>query len=187
MHWYSSSKSSPGHNQIGVYDDVKQIFKMAPTPRRTKNVTSRLFATPRSAFFPQYFESCDLRQWGISDVKKNGVRWTFVRSLELKRPNTRVFLLNNLPDKVQKNLHKDVRFWYLEIFFFRNILVDGGEFGVVQSFFTQCCAFIKDAAVSCAVNVRVLVTPREFTWEKILSMHIVLGKSVDICRWSNEH
>lgn len=36
--------------------------KMAPTPRKTKNVTSRLFATPRSAFFPQYFESCDLRQ-----------------------------------------------------------------------------------------------------------------------------
>ena len=31
--------------------------------------------------------------------------------------------------------------------FFRNILVDGGVFGVVQSFFTQC---------------RVLVTPREF-------------------------
>ena len=24
MHWYSSSKSSPEHNQIGVYDDVKQ-------------------------------------------------------------------------------------------------------------------------------------------------------------------
>ena len=75
-------------------------------------------STPRSAFFPQYFKSCDLRQWGISDVKKNGVRWTFVRSLELKRPKTRVFLLNNLPDKVQKNLNKeDVRFWYLEIFF----------------------------------------------------------------------
>lgn len=123
MHWYSSSKSSPGHNQIGVYDDVKQIFKMAPTPRKTKNVTSRLFATPRSVFFPQYFESCDLRQWGISDVKKNGVRWTFVRSLELKRPNTRVFLLNNLPDKVQKNLNKDVRFWYLEIFFFEIYLL----------------------------------------------------------------
>ena len=48
-------------------------------------------------------------------------------------------------------------------FFFRNILVDGGVFGVVQSFFTQCCTFIKDAAVSCAVNVRVLVPPREFT------------------------
>ena len=62
MHWYSSSKSSLGHNQIGVHDDVKQIFKMAPTRRKTKNVTSRLFATPRSAFFPQYFESCDLRQ-----------------------------------------------------------------------------------------------------------------------------
>ena len=74
-----------------------------------------------------------------------------MRSLELKRPNTRVFPLNNLPDKVQK---KD---------FFRNILVDGGEFGVVQSFFTQCCAFIKDAAVSSAINVRVLVTPQEFT------------------------
>ena len=72
-------------------------------------------------------------------------------------------------------------------FFFRNILVDGGEFGVVQSFFTQCCAFIKDAAVSCAVNVRVLVMPREFTWEKILSMDIASGKSVDICRWPNEH
>lgn len=110
-------------NQIGVYDDIKQIFKMAPTPRKTKNVTSRLFATPRSAFFPQYFESCDLRQWGISDVKKNGVRWTFVRSLELKRPNTRVFLLNNLPDKVQKNLNQDVRFWYLEIFFFEIYLL----------------------------------------------------------------
>ena len=175
MHWYSSSKSSPGHNQIGVYDDVKQIFKMAPTPRKTKNVTSRLFATPRSVFFPQYFESCDLRQWGISDVKKNGVRWTFVRSLELKRPNTRVFPLNNLPDKVQK---KD---------FFRNILVDGGEFGVVQSFFTQCCAFIKDAAVSSAINVRVLVTPQEFTWEKISSVDIVLGKSVHICCWPNKH
>ena len=107
-----------GHNQIGVYDDVKQIFKMAPTPRKTKKGTSRHFATPRSAFFPQYFKSCDLRQWGISDVKKNGVQWTFVRSLELKRPKTRVFLLNNLPDKVQKNLNKeDVRFWYLEIFF----------------------------------------------------------------------
>ena len=52
MHWYSSSKSSLGHNQIGVHDDVKQIFKMAPTRRKTKNVTSRLFATPRSAFFP---------------------------------------------------------------------------------------------------------------------------------------
>ena len=175
MHWYSSSKSSPGHNQIGVYDDVKQIFKMAPTPRKTKKGTSRHFATPRSAFFPQYFKSCDLRQWGISDVKKNGVRWTFVRSLELKRPNTRVFPLNNLPDKVQK---KD---------FFRNILVDGGVFGVVQSFFTQCCAFIKDAAVSCAVNVRVLVPPREFTWQKILSMDIALGKSVDICLQPNEH
>ena len=187
MHWYSSSKSSLGPNQIGVYDDVKQIFKMAPTPRKTKKVTSRLFATPRSAFFAQYFKSCDLRQWGISDVKKNGVRWTFVRSLELKLPKMRVFLLNNLPDKVQKNLKKeDVRFWYLEIFFFRNIL-DGGVFGVVQSFFTQCCAFIKDAAVSCAVNVRVLVTPREFTWEKILSMDITLGKSVDICRRPNAH
>ena len=79
-----------GHNQIGVYDDVKQIFKMAPTPRKTKKGTSRHFATPRSAFFPQYFKSCDLRQWGISDVKKNGVRWTFVRSLELKRLKTSV-------------------------------------------------------------------------------------------------
>ena len=48
-------------------------------------------------------------------------------------------------------------------FFFRNIFVDGGVFGVVQSFFTQCFAFIKDAAVSCAINVRVLVKPREFT------------------------
>ena len=187
MHWYSSSKSSPGHNQIGVYDDVKQIFKMAPTPRKTKNVTSRLFATPRSAFFPQYFESCDLRQWGISDVKKNGVRWTFVRSLELKRPKTRVFLLNNLPDKVQKNLNReDVRFWYLEIFFSKYTCW-WWCVGVVQSFLTQCCAFIKDTAVSCAVNVRVLAMPREFTWEKILSMDIALGKSVHICCWPNEH
>ena len=92
--------------RLGYMMYVKQIFNMAPTPRKTKNVTSTLFATPRSAFFPQYFESCDLRQWGISDVKKNGVRWTFVRSLELKRPKTRVFLLNNLPDKVQKNLNR---------------------------------------------------------------------------------
>ena len=60
-------------------------------------------------------------------------------------------------------------------------------FGVVQSFFTQCCAFIKDAAVSSAINVRVLVTPQEFTWEKILSMDIVLGKSVDICCRPNKH
>ena len=107
MHWYSrSSKNSLGHNQIGVYDDVKQIFKTVPTPRKTK-VTSRLFSTPRSAFFPQYFESCDFRQRGISDVNKNGVRWTFAHSLELKRPKTRVFLLNSLPDKVQKNLKKE--------------------------------------------------------------------------------
>ena len=86
-----------------------------------------------------------------------------MRSLELKRPNTRVFLLNNLPDKVQKKSTQRCQILILGNFFFRNILVDGGEFGVVQSFFTQCCAFIKDAAVSSAVNVRVLVTPQEFT------------------------
>ena len=38
-------------------------------------------------------------------------------------------------------------------FFFRNILVDGGVFGVVQSFFTQCCAFIKDVVNPMNINL----------------------------------
>ena len=50
---------------------------------------------------------------------------------------TRVFPLNSLPDKVQKNLKKegvsDFDTWKN---FFWNLLVDGGMFGVVQSFFT---------------------------------------------------
>ena len=33
--------------------------------------------------------------------RKNAVRWTFVRSWEVKRPNTRVFQLKEMPDKAQ--------------------------------------------------------------------------------------
>ena len=62
--------SSPGHNQIWIYDDVTHICKMAPTPRNTREGHFRLFAAPRSVFSPYYLESCDFRQWEISGVKK---------------------------------------------------------------------------------------------------------------------
>ena len=45
--------------------------------------------------------------------RKNAVRWTFVRSWEVKRPNTRVFQLKEMPDKEQ-NIEKkkvSVIFW----------------------------------------------------------------------------
>ena len=64
--------SSPGHNQIWIYDDVTHICKMAPTPRNRcrGKVTSWLFGGPRSVLSPYYFESCDFRQWEIRGEKK---------------------------------------------------------------------------------------------------------------------
>ena len=52
--------------------------------------------------------------------RKNAVRWTFVRSWEVKRPNTRVFQLKEMPDKEQ-NIEKkkvSVIFWTFGKIFF---------------------------------------------------------------------
>ena len=64
-----------------------------------------------------------------------------MRSWEVKRPNTRVFQLKEMPDKEQ-NIEKkkvSVIFWTFGKIFFENyinLLVDSGLFGVVQSSFT---------------------------------------------------
>ena len=52
--------------------------------------------------------------------RKNAVRWTFVRSWEVKRPNTRVFQLKEMPDKEQNIKKKEVSviFWTVGINFF---------------------------------------------------------------------
>ena len=55
--------------------------------------------------------SLDNEKSGVS--RKNAVRWTFVRSWEVKRPTTRVFQLKEMPDKEQ-NIEKkkvSVIFW----------------------------------------------------------------------------
>ena len=52
--------------------------------------------------------------------RKNAVRWTFVRSWEVKRPNTRVFQLKEMSDKEQ-NIEKkkvSVIFWTVGKIFF---------------------------------------------------------------------
>ena len=73
--------------------------KWRPCRETRGKVTSWLFAAPRSVLSPYYFESCDFRQWEIRGVKKNAVRWTFVRSWEVKRPNTRVFSSKKCPTR----------------------------------------------------------------------------------------
>ena len=105
---YICKKACTGIGALRTVWDTTRLGYMMTSNKFSKSCPRRgKQRRPRSAFFPQYFESCDFRQWGISDAKKNGVRWTFPRSLELKRPKTRVFLLNSLPDKVQKNLKKE--------------------------------------------------------------------------------
>ena len=72
-------------------------------PRRETwgKVTSGFFAAPRSVFSPYYFESRDFRQWEIRGVKKKFRPMNVERSWEVKRQNTRVFQLKEMPDKAQ--------------------------------------------------------------------------------------
>ena len=87
--------------------------KWRPCRETRGKVTSWLFAAPRSVLSPYYFESCDFRQWEIRGVKNKCRPMNAVRSWEVKRPNTRVFQLKEMPDKEQ-NIEKkkvSVIFW----------------------------------------------------------------------------
>ena len=87
----NSFGSSPGHNQNWIYMMTSSNFPKWRPRRGTRSwVTSRLFATPRSAFFPlQYVECCDFRKYEIRCVKKKWRPMKVYRS-NLRRPVTRM-------------------------------------------------------------------------------------------------
>lgn len=87
----NSFGSSPGHNQNWICMMTSSYFPKWRSRRGTRSwVTSRLFATPRKAFFPlQYVECCDFRQYEIRGVKKKWRPMKVYRS-NLRRPVTRM-------------------------------------------------------------------------------------------------
>jgi len=87
----NSFRTSPGHNQNWICIMTSSNFPKRRPRRGTRSwVTSRLFATPRSAFFPlQYVECYDFRQYEIRGVKKKW-RPMKVYGSNLRRPVTRM-------------------------------------------------------------------------------------------------
>ena len=100
--------------------------KWRPRRETRGKVTSWLFAAPKTRLEVS-FPHTTLRAVTLDNEKsgvwrKNAVRWKFVRSWEVKRPNTRVFQLKEMPDKEQ-NIEKkkvSVIFGPLEIFFLKS-------------------------------------------------------------------